>query len=287
MKTDKEMTQDILNHVKNIKRERTIMKKRIYKLTAISCAFAMIFIAAFAFFNTGINTLPDNSNNTDVNDGATHLNKNFFVMVANAANYTETLLNKEANVKIPLGGILMVEDTTDMSDSEKDAVMLKLKNRLSELYGLDEGWHLVGSQEETTIYFGTADYLKIKVEDADSVENVIISCTENGKLTISDKSLLGGGGLPSEYIATVKQGTTITFTGEEYKEIYGKDDGMTIDWLLSENMKNTFKTAPETPLSSVNDIITVTINFVDGTNETFAIELNFDDEGILSSTYKG
>lgn len=286
MKTDKEMTQDILNHVKNIKKERTIMKKRIYKLTAISCAFAMIFIAAFAFFNTGVNTLPDNSNNVDVNDGATHLNRNFFVMVANAADGTETVINKESGVKLPLGGILMVEDTKGLSGSEKDAVMLKLKNRLSELYGLDNGWHLVGSQEETTIYFGTADYLKLKVEDADSVENVIISCTENGKLTISAKSLLGSV-LPSEYIATVKQGTSITLTGKEYKEIYGKDDGMTIDWFLSESMKDTFKSAPETPLSSVNDIITVTINFVDGTNEIFAIELNFDDEGMLSSTYKG
>lgn len=286
MKTDKEMTQDILNHIKNIKKERAIMKKRVYKLTAISCAFAMIFIAAFALFNTGINTLPDNSNNVDVNDGATHLNRNFFVMVANAADHTETLLNKEANVKIPLGGILMVEDTAGMSASEKDAVMLKLKNRLSELYGLDNGWHLVGSQEETTIYFGTADYLKLKVEDADSVENVIISCSENGRLTISAKSLLGSV-LPSEYIATVKQGTSITLTGKEYKELYGKDNGMSIDWFLSESMKDTFKSAPETPLSSVNDIITVTINFVDGTNETFAIELNFDDEGILSSTYKG
>ncbi len=286
MKTDKEMTQDILNHVKNIKKERTIMKKRIYKLTAISCAFAMIFIAAFAFFNTGVNTLPDNSNNVDVNDGATHLNRNFFVMVANAADGTETVINKESGVKLPLGGILMVEDTKGLSGSEKDAVMLKLKNRLSELYGLDNGWHLVGSQEETTIYFGTADYLKLKVEDADSVENVIISCTENGKLTISAKSLLGSV-LPSEYIATVKQGTSITITGKEYKELYGKDDGMSIDWFLSESMKDTFKSASETPLSSVNDIITVTINFVDGTNETFAIELNFDDEGILSSTYKG
>lgn len=286
MKTDKEMTQDILNHVKNIKKERTIMKKRICKLTAISCAFAMIFIAAFAFFNTGINTFPDNSNNVDVNDGATHLNRNFFVMVANAADGTETVINKESGVKLPLGGILMVEDTKGLSSSEKDAVMLKLKNRLSELYGLDNGWHLVGSQEETTIYFGTADYLKLKVEDADSIENVIISCTENGKLTISAKSLLGSV-LPSEYIATVKQGTSIMLTGKEYKELYGKDDGMSIDWFLSESMKDTFKSAPETPLSSVNDIITVTINFVDGTNETFAVELNFDDEGILSSSYKG
>lgn len=286
MKTDKEMTQDILNHIKNIKKERAIMKKRVYKLTAISCAFAMIFIAAFAFLNTGINTLPDNSDNVDVNDGTMQINRNFFVMVANAADHTETLLNKEANVKIPLGGILMVEDTAGMSASEKDAVMLNLKSRLSALYGLDNGWHLVGSQEETTIYFGTADYLKLKVEDADSVENVIISCSENGKLTISAKSLLGSV-LPSEYIATVKQGTSITLTGKEYKELYGKDDGMTIDWFLSESMKDTFKSAPETPLSSVNDIITVTINFVDGSNETFAIELSFDDEGILSSTYKG
>ncbi len=167
--------------------------------------------------------------------------------------------------------------------SDKDAVVLKLKERLFKLYGKDNGWHLVGTQEETTIYFGTADYLKLMIEESDNVENIIISCTENGKLSISDRSIISS---PSKYIETVKQGTSITITGNEYQEIYGKENGMRIDWFLSENMINAFKAAPETPLSSASDIITVTINFVDGTSKTFAIELNFDDEGMLTSIYK-
>lgn len=285
MKTDKEMTQDILNHVKTIKREKNIMKKRMYKLTALSCAFALIFIAAFAFFNTDIDLLPDNSNLTDISTENSDrlLNRSFFVMVANAADDTETIIRKEADVRIPLGGILIVEDTKEMSDSDKDAVVLKLKEKLFKLYGKDNGWHLVGTQEETTIYFGTADYLKLMIEESDNVENIIISCTENGKLSISDRSIISS---PSKYIETVKQGTSITITGNEYQEIYGKENGMRIDWFLSENMINAFKAAPETPLSSASDIITVTINFVDGTSKTFAIELNFDDEGMLTSIYK-
>ncbi len=287
MKTDKEMTQDILEQVKIIKREKTVMKKRFYKLTAISCVLAIVFIAAFAFGNTDIETVPDAHNGADVvtQKSEKSINRNFFVMVASAADETETVINKEAGFKMPLGGILVAEDTAGMSDVQRDAVMLKLKERLAELYGIDKGWQLTGINEDVTIYFGTADYLKFKVEEADNVENIILSCTENGRLTVSDRSLIGVA-LPSDYIKTVKQGTSITVTGEEYKEIYGKDNGMRIDWFLSEAMINTLQADPEAPLSSVSDEIEVTINFVDGTAETFAVELSFDDEGMLSSTYR-
>ena len=285
MKTDKEMTRDILNHLNNVKKEKVIMKRRIYKLTALSCAFALIFIAAFAFIiSADVNSLPDNSDPTAAysKNDRTHLNRNFFVMVANAAEDTETVLNKDVNVKIPLCGILMVKDTKGWSASDKDAVMLELKERLLRLYGKDKGWRLTGSQEEATVYFGTADYLKLMIEESDSVDSINIYCTENGRLSVSDKSVLSS---PSKYVGTLKQGTSITLTGKEYKEIYGKEDGMRIDWFISEKMINTFNVAPETPLSSVSDVITVAINFADGTNETFSIKLDFDDEGMLAASF--
>lgn len=285
MKTDKEMTQDILEQVKNIKREKTVMKKRFYKLTAISCVLAIAFIAAFAFGNKGVETVPEINGGADVvtEKSEAGINRNFFVMVASAVDETEIVINKESDVKMPLGGILVAEDTRGMSYSQKDVVMLKLKERLAELYGLDNGWQLMGIAEDTTIYFGTADYLKLKVEEADNVESITLSCSENGKLTLSDKSVLG---FVSEYIKTIRQGDSITITGKEYKEIYGKEDGMRIEWFLSETMINTLQADPETPLSSASDKIEITINFVDGTTENFGVELRFDDEGMLTSTYK-
>ena len=93
-------------------------------------------------------------------------------------------------------------------------------------------------------------------------------------------------GFSSEFIKTIKQGTSITFTGKEYKEIYGKDNGMPVEWFLSEKMINAFQADPCIPLSSVNDKIEVTINFIDGTSESFAVELAFDDDGMLTSTYR-
>ena len=292
MKTDKEMTQNILNRVNNVKKERTVMKRKIYKITALSCALAIVFIAAFTLLKPDIGLSPDSSGmspETSLNQEVKtsnpeeQLNRNFFVMVANAADNTETILNKETNVKIPLGGILVAEDTSDMTVSERDVVMLELKNRLKELYGADCNWQLHGITEDVTVYFGTADCLRLKIEDADSVENIKVSCTENGRLTFFDKSLMG---FSSEFIKTIKQGTSITFTGKEYKEIYGKDNGMPVEWFLSEKMINAFQADPCIPLSSVNDKIEVTINFIDGTSESFAVELTFDDDGMLTSTYR-
>lgn len=277
MKTNREMANDILCKVNSIKEERRMMKNRMGRVAALSCVFALIFVAVFSLFIGGTSTddrfVSASSENTPP--------KKAFLMVANAAYETETVINKDADVTLPMGGILVAKDTKGMTFSEKDTVMLELKERLIQLYGKDCDWHLRGIQEDTTVYFGTADYLKVKIENPDSVDKISISCTDNGIITVSDKSKLEG--LLSEYIKTIKQGTSITVTGKEYAEIYEKTDGIPIDWFLSESLVNTFKTSPDTPLSTVKDEITVKINYTDGSEETYTISLSFDDEGMLSA----
>ena len=87
MKTDKEMTQNILNRVNNVKKERTVMKRKIYKITALSCALAIVFIAAFTFLKPDIGLSPDSSGmspETSLNQEVKtsnpeeQLNRNFF-----------------------------------------------------------------------------------------------------------------------------------------------------------------------------------------------------------------
>lgn len=277
MKTDKDMAQDILCKINDIKTERRLTRNRICKCTAITCVFALIFVAVFSFFIGGT---------TIKNEGTTTMSKNIsnkraFLMVASAAYETETVVNKGADVTLPMGGILMAKDTKGMTFSEKDTVMLELKERLIQLYGKDCNWHLRGIQEDTTVYFGTADYLKVKIENPDSVDKISISCTDSGIITVSDKSKLGG--LLSEYIKTIKQDTSITVTGKEYAEIYEKTDGICIEWFLSEIIKDAFMTSPDMPLSEVEDEITISINYTDGSEETYTVALAFDDKGMLTA----
>ncbi len=278
MKTDKQMAQNILCRVNEIKEERRTTKNSLLSLAAATCAFVFILAAVFSLYF-------ESTPFTDKNIAATTETaprRSAFIMVASAAYETETLINKDADVILPLGGILTAKATKGMSNEEKDTVMLGLKERLLELYGKDCNWMLKGVQEDTTVYFGTADYLKVKAEDSESIDNITISCTENGKLTVSDKSKLGSA-LPSEYIKTVKQGATVTVTGKEYAEIYGKADGIRIEWFLSDEMINSFKASPDIPLSAVKDEITVKIDYTDGSTEKYTVSLSFDDNGILSA----
>ncbi|MBQ7116693.1 MAG: hypothetical protein IJN88_00630 [Clostridia bacterium] len=277
MKTDREMANDILCKVNSMKEERRMMKNRMGRVAALSCVFALIFVAVFSLFIGGTTTDEKFASATSENTPP----KKAFLMVANAAYETETVINKDADVTLPMGGILIAKDTKGMTFSEKDTVMLELKERLIQLYGKDCDWHLRGIQEDTTVYFGTADYLKVKIENPDSVDKISISCTDSGIITVSDKSKLGGS--LSEYIKTIKQGTSITVTGKEYTEIYEKTDGICIEWFLSEIITDAFMTSPDMPLSEVEDEITISINYTDGSAEDYTVSFSFNDEGMLSA----
>ncbi len=277
MKTDKEMAQGILCRVNDIREERKIMRNRILGFTAFTCAFAIMFVSVFSFNSN--NTQSKNQATSAITENSPH--RSAFLVVASAASESETTVNKSYDVTLPMGGILMAEDTKGMTPNEKDAVMQRLKDRLLSLYGKDCNWLLKGRQEDTTVYFGTADIIKIKIENGEHVDNVTISCTENGILTVSDKSKLGGS--LSEYNKTIKQGTSITVTGKEYEELYKGIDGIRIEWFLSDSLLNTFNVSPDTPLSAVKDEITVKINYTDGSEETYTVSLSFDEDGMLSA----
>ncbi len=277
MKTDKQMSQNILCRVNEIKEERRAVKSGILTLAAITCAFALIIASVFSFY-FGSSPLTD-KNLSATADGARRTGT--FLMVASAAYETETLINKDADVVLPLGGILTAKNTNESSFSEKDMIMLELKEKLLNLYGKDCDWHIRGIQEDSTVYFGTADFLKLKVEDSESVDNISISCTENGTLTVRTKSKHDSS--LSEYIKTARYGSTITVTGKEYAEIFEKIDGIRIEWFLSDSMVNIFKASPDTPLSKVKDEITVKIDYTDGSTEIYTVSLSFDDNGLLSA----
>ena len=202
-------------------------------------------------------------------------------MVASAAENTEVFeINKEIGVSIPFGGLLYVRDASNMTD--KVYVSYEAECKLNEIFGENDKWSVIGIEGDTCVYFGTVDYLRLNIADADAVEDITLSCGESGKLMIYDVSLLGN---IKEFHKTIKGGKEISVTGEEYKNIYAQSEGMVFKWQPSEELHEKFSNNPEAPFSIADDCIDGVIRYIDGTEEGFTISLSFDDEGILKAAY--
>ncbi len=283
MRSDKDMAENILRKVNMMNEKKATRKNIITKTAAFALAFVMMATAGFALFNGNTPLAADNSGDSTITSVTSNIpNKNFCLIVANAATATETTLGKESNVSVPLGGILFVKDTRGMSDLDINKIPYELKVKLQALYGTESGWKIHGESGETALYFGTMDHIRIKLDNPDSVEKITLSCTANGNLTVGDETLIAS---PGAYIQTVKTGKTIIVTGEEYKIVYAQNDGMTFDWFVSETLKETLKANPAMPLSEISDLITGTVTYTDGTQDSFTLTLTFDNDGNLACTY--
>ena len=278
MKTDRDMAENILNRVDEIKSARAQRSKMIRKTTSITCVIALIFAMAMSSFTGSAPVIPEEST-SDATTSSVQVNKGFFLMVANAAD-DETTYYKESDVNIPLGGILQIKNTKGMSREAINKMSYELKLRLEELYGLDDGFQIIGLEEDVAVHFGTADKLRFKLADPSAVDCVTLTCTDNGKLTVFDETAMGK---IKEFTKTIKEGNEITITADEYMNIYDKGKGVHIGWFLSESYAK--QLTEETKLSEINDTITGKVAYKDGTEELFTIKLNFDDEGSLTSTY--
>lgn len=278
MKTDKNMADNILSRVSEIQSARAQRNRTIKKIAGVTCVFAIIFALSFGFFGGTADKHPEPSSDAVTETGQA-VNKGFFLMVANAAN-DEVAFYKETDINIPLGGIMQIKNTKGMSREAVNRMSHELKLRLEELYGLDDGFNIIGLEEEVAVHFGTADKLSFKIADPSAVDYVTLYCTDKGKLTVFDESAMGN---IKEFTKSIKEGSEIVITGDEYANIYEQDKGMNIKWFLSENY---IKELDEnTALSEISDTITGKITYTDGTEELFTITLNFDDEGKLATTY--
>lgn len=281
MKSDKNMADNVLMRLADIKQQKKQQKKMVVKTFSVAFAFIFVFMVGVTLFNYGADI--------NVTESGTHIeattekevNKAFSIVVASAAENTETLtINKELGVSIPFGGLLYVKDTRNISD--KSYVAYEVECKLNEIFGENDKWSVTGIEGDTCVYFGTVDYLSLDVADADEIEEIILTCGASGKLITYDKSLLGD---IKAFHKTIKGGKEIVVTGEEYKNFYAGSEGMVFKWQPSEELHEYFSKNPSAALSGVSDSIDGLIRYIDGTEESFTITLSFDDNGILDATY--
>lgn len=281
MKSDRKMTEDILERINCAEQQKKYHKAVAAKALGGIFAFALVVFTSFSFFNTENLPVTDKSDAEIESDSVKAIKDSYSLIVANAAE-DRTEICKESSVSIPLGGLLYVKDTKKMTEGEINRIAYEAKSKLKEIYGEGEKWSVNGIEGDTAVYFATADYLMLNIFDAEAVNSITLSCGESGDLLIYDMAVVGNS---KKFIKTVKNGKEITVTGEEYKNIYGKTDGMIIKWTPSEELHKAFCEDPEAPLSGVRDEISGVIRYIDGTQESFSINLSFDDSGMLTATY--
>ncbi len=304
MKSDKKMAQDILLRVNEEAENRSQRKKNTLKITGTAMALTLVFAAAFSFMNIGKPTAPTEATNTGTAENSVSqeikapavspLNKNYSLIVANAAEaaftgeesaYDIFEFTTESNFIIPVAGILQITDISGMTPHEISYVSHKLHLRLEEKFGENKSFSIKGSEiQPYAVHFGTLGRLAVKAEDSSALESIVISCTNEGKLTVSDIYAAAMGDSQS-FLASFKEGQEITVSGEEYMKRYNKEEGMHFDWFPSPETEEMLRRNPDTPLSEINDKITVTINYIDGTSEQFTLTLSFDNDGILTMIY--
>ncbi len=293
MKSDKKMTENILERVSVIEAQKTHKRKTLYKISASLGAFALILAAAFIFLNNTPDIPHKNNDNTiQTPDDTTapSIQKGFSFVVANAAETDEDYkifnFSNESNMILPLGGILQVTDIRGLSPHSVSIMSHNLIERLEEKYGENKTFSVFGSETQpTAIHFGTLGQMAVKTDDASALESIVISCTDNGKITVHDIYAAAMGDSEG-FLKSHKEGQEITVSGEEYLKHYdSREEGMLFDWFVSQETEDMLRSNPDAPLSEINDIITVTVNYTDSTSEQFTLTLEFDDNGILTSTY--
>lgn len=285
MKSNEEFTAAILAKAETIEAGKRRIRNTFIKTGIGALAVALILSASFGF--TGhINRVPQSTDAPIIESSETvSLVSKGFVLVADCAYDSSKEIKsseKGFNVSIPVGGVLDVRNTSTMTSDEISKISYELKTKLQHLYGTDADWHISGNTDNcASVLFATSGKLKLILPENSSAESIILSCTDNGNIMISDESKL----MHSGYVDTIKTGNNITVTADEYKKMYGISDGMFINWKPSDKLDNTLSENTDTDLSSISDTITAAVNYTDGSSEYFAISITFDADGTLHAFY--
>ena len=186
-----------------------------------------------------------------------------FCVTANASQQQQMLVGE----KTPYNAVIRVHDITGLDETQ----LLELRNadkayarELAKQSGNDDpgnpNWSISspisGQTMVSTIYIGS---YYLSVEDYSQVRDVSAETTENGWCAL--------------HLA-------------DYDDTSVRDS-IGITWSLSGTGVDKIAENPKMRLSEIRDMITVTVEFMDGTKETVHIDIAADDAGKLYGTFRG
>ncbi len=211
----------------------------------------------------------------------------FGLMVVSAAEPAQVLYEicDESTVQLPVKAMLKVADIRNM-DAEKSSVYQEkiVEDMEKHLNFDDETLNTYGYRchptENAVIYYGYMNSFMLTGIDVEKLSELEISIDGIGVLEINNMSCSNE---LNEY------GKKFVISAEEYNTVYtGRTESGTfaIGWMFGDEIVDRFDNNPTENLSVINDVVTFTARYTDGTSDSFEIDICFDENGTMSAVYK-
>lgn len=238
-------------------------------ITAFCLAFAIIF--GVAFLTPPI--APTSQTTTD--SAVVEKRINPFIIVASAAEVQNTeagVENKvlELNEEYPYEMFLKVQDTTNLSDEQKEEFVLDLSGDFEE-YGfngkeIDTAIVKVYGDENVRVVEYAFNSFKLNLEDDENIKSVNVKNTSKYGQIVFDEN--------KPVFNVPEHGDEVTINGEDFDF-----EKSSFYWQSTEKMEKAFLENINIPFSTFNDTITFTVEYNDGSKAIGVVDLIFDDGG--------
>ena len=292
MKTSEEMARSV------IERARAQKNARNRRIVALTAAFVCICgLGLTALTMTGESdpgpaalqvqpTTETAASGTDVttkptqNDPVVTPSTNARVTLLCARADIDQTVSMQADVKMPYLKV-RVRDLTGLTEDEKEAVSEAERKYAADVVAEANtyNWYMNSGEGGLVSQISAGKFL-LHLQDLDQVEDIRITTGEAGRLwqvsSLTDAET--GKDVPGAYYLDAQQ----------VKNLYSADipGGLAMVWVLSEDQISDLCLNPSTPLSTLQDTITITVNFNDGTQQILVIDLVFDDSGEVYAIYR-
>ena len=297
MKDYHEMTQSVLQQAKARAAQRRRQRRMATGLIAATLCLAILITVIGVGMNrqpadttrptisvenptTAPTTLPKNTEPTQ-QELPLYTGQVYFL---NATKEGADLTPMQANMTLPVNSMFRVRSLEGMTESEvKKAIAEEyaFKADFKKKYGNSDGGRYemrvlskfdIEESYQTVIQFLSGGKASLILLNASEIESFDTETT--GVLRID-----GGYGTYNQDV-TIGEGESAVTIPEGCLRIY-------LHLSMGDKMVKVFREDPDTPLSTLNDTITVTINYKNGTKEIVVIDVTVDDEGYVYMTQRG
>ena len=290
MKTYDEMTSSVLQRATAGIAERNRRRKTILAIAASGLCLALVLVAVGAFWKAPAGT--DNTNPTISMKNPTTAptqpeateptEKDIIVHTGNvyflsATGDTPIMTPVQANMTLPVDNIIRIRNLRGLSEAEKKQAIAE-ENAFMEEF--KEQRRLFGEGHGE---FYTKDDVLIMRERCGFASILILHGSQIESVTRESTGILGTGQSKIVYHKDCTYGE-----GENALTIPAGSVRFLLDCSLGDyTTRNIFVAIPETPLSTLRDTFTVTINYKNGTKEIVIIDVTVDDDGQIYMTQRG
>ena len=186
-----------------------------------------------------------------------------------------------AEVKMPYLEV-RVRDLAGLTKDERDAAYEAEKKYAADKVGDARSYNwFVSTREDGLVSNISAGKFLLHLENFREAQSIRITTGEIGEFW--------------QIPPLVDEETGLEVPGEYYldeqkiMDKYSADipGGISMVWVLTQDKISDLCLNPSTPLSTLQDTITMTVNFKDGTQQILVIDLVFDDSGTVYAIYRG